>query len=127
MREIRTMGGLLLFSFDERKTTLAKEIGKYKELAFADLKGADLGGANLKGADLRGADLRHAKLSGANLQNADLFTQTFLVQTFRMQTLKVQTLGEQGMCQTYPLLVLQRVVSWLGKKFTITWSSWRYQ
>ena len=72
MTEIKTIDGELLFSFDEDETTLAKEIKKYKELAFADLRGAYLMGADLMGADLMGADLVDADLTDTDLSGANL-------------------------------------------------------
>ena len=70
--EIKTTDGKVSFSFDNRKTTLATEIGKHKNLAGADLKDAYLRYADLRDADLRGADLRGADLAWANLKGADL-------------------------------------------------------
>ncbi|MBM3726985.1 MAG: DUF229 domain-containing protein [Acidobacteria bacterium] len=46
--------------------------GRWKYIAYTDLKGADLKGADLKGADLKGADLKGADLKGADLKGADL-------------------------------------------------------
>ena len=82
MIEIKTIDGKLLFSYDEKITTLKDEISKYKDLYTANLIRADLRGANLKGmqlvkaslqwADLMGADLFCANLYYTNLKGADL-------------------------------------------------------
>ena len=64
--------GNLLFSFNENETTLAQEIDKHKNLAFADLKGANLTDADLEDADLKGACLIEANLEGAHIRWANL-------------------------------------------------------
>ena len=77
MTEIKTTAGKLLFSYDEKITTLKDEISKYKDLYSANLIRADLRGANLKGiqlvrVNLQGADLIEADLFCANLYYANL-------------------------------------------------------
>ena len=73
MTEIKNKYDDVLFSFNESKTTLAKEIGNHKNLFGADLRGADLRGAYLRGAYLRYSNLKGADLWMANLEGADLF------------------------------------------------------
>ena len=72
MKEIKTINGKVLFSYNENTTTLAEEISKYKDLSGADLRWANLIGADLRGADLSYADLRKANLRWADLSSADL-------------------------------------------------------
>ena len=72
MTEVKTIDGEVLFSFDEGKTTLAKEIGNHENLAGVDLSDADLDGANFANADLRGAYFLGASLRGVNFYNANL-------------------------------------------------------
>ena len=79
MTEVKDIWGKVLFSYDEKVTTLKEEIAKHKHLRFADLFGADLSGADLSNADLtwaniKWADLKGANLSGANLIEASLFS-----------------------------------------------------
>ena len=72
MKEVKTINGEVLFSYDENTTTLKEEISKRKYLVCADLRGVDLGNADLRLADLRGAKLKGANLKGANIRWADL-------------------------------------------------------
>jgi hypothetical protein len=75
-REIKTIGGSVLFSLEKEdntmRQTLEQAVKEGADLRCADLRGAYLEGAYLEGADLRGAYLEGTNLGGTNLEGADL-------------------------------------------------------
>ena len=72
MVKVNTIGGKLLFSYNEEETNLSNEIKKQKYLREVNLKGGELSNIVIEDTYLHGANFNYVKLENVTFKNCDL-------------------------------------------------------